>query len=359
MIEELNQKQHNARFGVLHDRSTWRGLSEISRTCLLEAMWQRYNFSLTIQCNKNARRNGTMMNFPPLELALLRSEQPLSLAPSVTVNLWQHYQIVKRIMSGNPEIQSVTSVAIAKQRLNALVTSKGKPIYQGHKQQLTVQSENSSAFALSAHGALRTGVLPVHYPRHSNKQLAMSMARQAPLKHNQHDTVLSGPAAELQQNPLNRFEKLPALALSTHRTPRSELSPAQYFKRSGKLPSPTNQQAHQQHSQHIAVRRELAEGKEHSSPNSLADILFDRAMQSQPRLPSDFSLRMLPPESAEVAVQANAPDTKSMQLGTKSAVNSKDPIQLNGSDITRVADQVAQVLNRRKKFERERRGEFC
>ncbi len=350
MIEELNQKQHNARFGVLHDRSTWRGLSEISRTCLLEAMWQRYNFSLTIQCNKNATRNGTMMNFPPLELALLRSEQPLSLAPSVTVNLWQHYQIVKRIMSGNPEIQSVTSVAIAKQRLNALVTSKGKPIYQGHKQQLTVQSENSSAFALSAHRALRTGVLPARYPE--------STVRQVPPGHDQHDTVLSGPAAELQQNPLNRFEKLPALALSTHRTPRSELSPAQYFKRSGKLPSPTNQQAHQQHSQDSAVHPEFTKGPAHNAPSSLADILFDRAMQSQPRLPSDFSLRMLPPESAEVAVQANAPDTKSMQPGTKSAVNSKDPIQLNGSDITRVADQVAQVLNRRKKFERERRGEF-
>lgn len=328
MIEKLSQKQHNARFGVLHDRSTWRGLSEISRTCLLEAMRQRYNFSLTIQCNKNATRNGTMMNFRPLELALLRSEQPLSLAPSVTVNLWEHYQIFKRVMPGNPEIQSVTSVAIAKQRLNALMTSKGKPIYQGHKQQSSVQSDNSSAFVLSTHRTSRTEISPAHYRKHGNKQLAMSMAQQIPLVHDQHDVVLS-----------------------TRHTPRIEVPPAQYFKRSGKLPSPTNQQTHQQHSQHIAVHPELTEGPKHSSPNSLADILFDRAMQSQPRLPSDFSLRMLPPESAGVAVQANVPETKA-------AVNSKEPIQLNGSDITRVADQVAQVLNRRKKFERERRGEF-
>lgn len=349
LIEKLNPKQHNARLSVLHDRSAWRGLSEISRTCLLRAMRQRYNFSLAIQCNKNATRNGTMINFPPLELALLRSKQPLSLAPSVTVNLWQHYQIVKRIMLGNTEIQPVTRISFAKQRLDTIFRVRSD--HQPHKQQLTVQSENSSAFALSAHRTLRTGVLPARYPENSDKQLAMSMVRQAPQEFDQHAAVLPRLAAALQQNSLNRLEKSPALVLSTHRTPRIEVPPAQYFKQNGKLPSPMNQQTHQQHSQHIAVRPELTEGPKHSSPNSLADILFDRAMQSQPRLPSDFSLRMLPPESAGVAVQTDRPETKA-------AVKSKEPIQLNGGDITRVADQVAQVLNRRKKFERERRGEF-
>jgi len=331
-MEKLSKKLHSASSKVLRDRSTWRGLSNNSRICLLETVRQRHNFSLSIQSKKTGASDEKMRYFPPLELALLRSEYPLLLPSSVTVNLWQHYQIVKRMMSSNA-VKSMTSSNQAFIEHNRHVTVLTELVTESQQSPLN-HLEKSPAPALSL----------LHAPGRPLKNVfAAADAKQKRMK--ERSSCLINEHFE----PV--FNTATATQIAVQQPARTEISPAQYFKRSSQSVETVERQPQQEHSQQLADHSALSEGLKRSSPNSLADMLFDRAMQSQPQLPSDFSLRILPSEPARMSVQTNTPDTKS-------AVHNKEPIQLNRNDITRVADQVTNILNQRKRLERERKGEF-
>lgn len=111
-----------------------------------------------------------------------------------------------------------------------------------------------------------------------------------------------------------------------------------------------------------SARRERASGPD--SPVSLGDALYDQAMR-QLATP-DLALRMLPGDESVKgpAVDCAAEPSGAMPLPTSTrAMPQTAPAPapapaLSREEVAQIADRVAQVLERRERFERERRGVY-
>jgi hypothetical protein len=95
-----------------------------------------------------------------------------------------------------------------------------------------------------------------------------------------------------------------------------------------------------------------------AAPASVVDALFDRAMQ-QLAMPG-LTLHTLPQPGAakQRDTAADAVQSTSSPQRMNAEHTSPQPVPLSHSEVTHIADQVARVLERQARFERERRGSF-
>jgi hypothetical protein len=107
------------------------------------------------------------------------------------------------------------------------------------------------------------------------------------------------------------------------------------------------------------ARRPVLRGEAPAAPNSppasLADVLFDQAMQH--RAAPRFELHALPAVPLDTAAaSAQQPPGRGPAHGMAEVHSPIEAPALSRAELVRVADQVERLLMQRDRFERERRG---
>ena len=345
-------EKHNGWSKELHYRATWSSEGITSRASLLQKLQRHRNFCvgkhhfLSELIEKSAARNETTLPFPPLELALLRLGQPFPLlTASLVVNLKQHYQIIKQVMPLGHAVRTMKAVESGK-----LAAYPENRVW-----------EYKIPSAPSVSNAIQT------FKWNTNSAMAVR----------QEDAALPSPTGKYQNQPIQKktlidatekweqhfLEKVSPIFLAIHHLPRVEISPAQYFRRNSQV-TETSQSFAAPGNNYPFIRTAVPPDITSATADTqvietkvrnLVDTLYDHAIQSH-AIP-DYNLRMLSADSQETA-QPIAANTQLTQRSEKAQIKSSAPVQLDRSDITRVADQVAKVLNHRMGLERERKGGF-